>query len=234
MNSNTLRSGPPVIGTAKTCSVCSFVRENSTWSPASAKSASALTRASPVGAASAVPGKRECGDDGERGEHGLTRYPVGGYPYPFRGRTGGAEASRLHGFTGPLDPVSRVVNETKNFAARMGRWSAQHRKKAIFGWLAFVVLSFVIGGAIGVKAPEDDTTYVGDSGKAHQLVDGAFPDRERREHHRSRARAMHGAVRAAVDETVAAVSRQKDVYDVESPFAKGNEGQISKDGSPCS
>ncbi len=27
----------------------------------------------------------------------------------------------------------------QNFAARAGRWSAQHRKKAVFGWLAFVV-----------------------------------------------------------------------------------------------
>ena len=27
----------------------------------------------------------------------------------------------------------------ENLAARMGRWSAQHRKKAIWGWLAFVI-----------------------------------------------------------------------------------------------
>ena len=74
------------------------------------------------------------------------------------------------------------MNETKNVAARMGRWSAQHRKKAIFGWLAFVVLSLVIGSAIGVKAPEDDTTFVGESGKAPPIRRGAFPDRERREH----------------------------------------------------
>ena len=29
----------------------------------------------------------------------------------------------------------------RNIAARAGRWSAQHRKKAIFGWLAFVVIA---------------------------------------------------------------------------------------------
>ena len=28
------------------------------------------------------------------------------------------------------------------FAARAGRWSAQHRKKAIWGWIAFVVVAF--------------------------------------------------------------------------------------------
>ncbi len=35
--------------------------------------------------------------------------------------------------------------ESKNLAARMGRWSARHRKIAIFGWLAFVVGAVVIG-----------------------------------------------------------------------------------------
>ena len=33
----------------------------------------------------------------------------------------------------------------RNLAARMGRWSARHRKIAIFGWLAFVFASFAIG-----------------------------------------------------------------------------------------
>ena len=41
-------------------------------------------------------------------------------------------------------------------AARAGRWSARHRKTAIFGWLAFVVISLVIGGtSAGTKAPTD-------------------------------------------------------------------------------
>ena len=31
----------------------------------------------------------------------------------------------------------------------MGRWSARHRKTAIFGWLAFVIVSFAIGIAVG-------------------------------------------------------------------------------------
>ena len=116
-----------------------------------------------------------------------------------------------------------------SLAARAGRWSAQHRKIAIFGWLAFVVLSLVIGSAIGVKAPEDDTTFVGDSGKAHQLVEEHFPTENVESILIKGADA--GAVRAAADQTVAAVSKHKDVFDVQSPYAKGNEGQIAEDGS---
>ena len=31
------------------------------------------------------------------------------------------------------------LKHSTNIAARMGRWSARHRKTAIFGWLAFVI-----------------------------------------------------------------------------------------------
>ena len=40
----------------------------------------------------------------------------------------------------------------KGIAARAGHWSATHRKLAILGWLAFVVVALVIGGA---DRPED-------------------------------------------------------------------------------
>ena len=39
----------------------------------------------------------------------------------------------------------------RNLAARAGYWSAKHRKIAIGGWLAFVVIAFVLGGAIGTN-----------------------------------------------------------------------------------
>ena len=42
-------------------------------------------------------------------------------------------------------------NRKRNLAARMGRWSAAHWKTATFGWLAFVVLAFALGGMVGTK-----------------------------------------------------------------------------------
>ena len=39
-----------------------------------------------------------------------------------------------------------MSTKPKGIAARAGRWSAQHRKIAIFGWLAFVIAAFMIGG----------------------------------------------------------------------------------------
>ena len=49
-----------------------------------------------------------------------------------------------------------------NIAARMARWSAQHRRKAILGWLAFVIAAVAIGGAIGTKTLETYELGFGD------------------------------------------------------------------------
>ena len=42
--------------------------------------------------------------------------------------------------------------QPRNPAARAGRWSAQHRKTAIFGWILFVVLATVAGGGVSGQA----------------------------------------------------------------------------------
>jgi RND superfamily putative drug exporter len=118
------------------------------------------------------------------------------------------------------------------FAARAGRWSAQHRKAAIWGWIAFVIVAFVIGGALGVKKP---TEYIGpgDSGRADQLALDHFP-KDASESVLIQApkggSARDASVRKAVDETIAAVRGKDRVAEIESPYAKGNETQIAKDG----
>ncbi len=119
----------------------------------------------------------------------------------------------------------------KNLAARMGRWSAAHRKLAIGGWLAFVVLSFVIGGMVGVKKPADDQDRVGDSGRAMALVDDHFPTQNDESvivQARPGGHATDPAVRAAVAQTISAVSRDRHVYDVRSPYSHAD--QVSRDG----
>ena len=67
------------------------------------------------------------------------------------------------------------MQPSRNIAARVGRWSAQHRKKAIIGWIAFVVLAFAIGGKIGTDKLTKAQSGVGESGSADRIVDGAYP-----------------------------------------------------------
>ncbi|MER7751507.1 MMPL family transporter [Kitasatospora sp. NPDC097643] len=60
-----------------------------------------------------------------------------------------------------------------NFAARLGEWSAQHRKTAVFGWLVLVVLVTVIGGMAGQKNLTQADYGTGESGRAARILNDA-------------------------------------------------------------
>ncbi len=67
------------------------------------------------------------------------------------------------------------MNRSRNLAARAGRWSAQHRRKAVLGWLAFVIAAVMIGGSIGTKVLDGAEEGVGESGRADRAYEKAFP-----------------------------------------------------------
>src|SRR5215212_2315466 len=79
---------------------------------------------------------------------------------------------------GPMR-TQRSTNKAQtnhNLAARVGRWSVQHRRKAILGWLAFVFVSLVVGFNLVPQKEIDQTAGMpGESGKAGQVVNDAFP-----------------------------------------------------------
>src|SRR4051812_24117559 len=65
-----------------------------------------------------------------------------------------------------------------NLAARAGRWSANHRKTAIWGWLAFVLVALVAGSASGMKTIADSDSGNGESGRADKTYARAFPEKQ--------------------------------------------------------
>ena len=121
-----------------------------------------------------------------------------------------------------------------SIAARAGRWSAQHRRKAILGWIAFVVIALVFGGMIGTKKLDDDDAGTGESARADHAIIAAFPEdtvRGARPHPGPRwSDRRRPGVPTAVDDAVAPSGRSRASTDVTSPLAKGDEDQISKDG----
>jgi uncharacterized membrane protein YdfJ with MMPL/SSD domain len=71
---------------------------------------------------------------------------------------------------------NQTASSNSNIAARIGRWSVQHRRKAILGWLAFVFAALVIGfNVIPQKEIEQNSGMPGESGKAGQVMSDAFP-----------------------------------------------------------
>ena len=91
----------------------------------------------------------------------------------LRGRTHDCDercASR-HSMSGRSRTMPPVQEPSSNIAARMARWSAHHRKIAIFGWLGCVIAIFAIGNfALGQKQIVFETSGPGESGRANTII----------------------------------------------------------------
>ena len=121
---------------------------------------------------------------------------------------------------------------TMNLAARMGRWSAQHRKKAIWGWLVLVFLAFAIGGAVGTKTQDAAQSGVGESGSAERTIDNAFPKHQVEQVliQSDSSTATDPSFRGVVNNTQRRLEAVPYTQAFESPYAPGNSGQVSADG----
>src|SRR6476659_10190040 len=112
-----------------------------------------------------------------------------------------------------------------NLAARMGRWSAHHWKAATFGWLAFVVVAFGLGGLAGVKNIDSNAAGPGESGRMNRILDAGF-ERPAKESVliQSRSAAVGSpAFDAAVGDVVRRISRVSVVRNV-------SRGAVAEDG----
>jgi RND superfamily putative drug exporter len=118
-----------------------------------------------------------------------------------------------------------------NIAARMGRWSASHKKTAIFGWLAFIAIAFAAGGALGTKHLDAAKSGTGESGRVETVLADHFKQPLgdgvliQSAHHT----VDDAEFRAAVQDVQRSVSGLPQVKEVHSPYASGNEGLISRD-----
>jgi uncharacterized membrane protein YdfJ with MMPL/SSD domain len=124
------------------------------------------------------------------------------------------------------------ASQNSNLAARMGRWSAGHWKTATFGWLALVVVAFAVGGQVGTKNVNPNTSGPGESGRMDRILNAGFkqPASESVLIQSRSARAGTPAFDSAVAEVVARVSKVPVVRNVRSPLDSGHSGQVAKDG----
>jgi len=122
------------------------------------------------------------------------------------------------------------MHPKKNIAARAARWSATHRKLAIFGWLAFVVAALVVGGAVGTKQLTDAEAVSGEAGRAEVAIEKSklAPNSEVVLVQSERLTASDPPFRAAVDEATRKLEGLSSARQVSSPVTGG--GQVSVDG----
>jgi len=128
-----------------------------------------------------------------------------------------------------------VSSPARGVAARMGRWSASHRRLAIVGWLAFVLTAIVIGSAVGQKTINSQDNDVGQAGRADQVLKqagftpgGPLTEFVVVQSHRVTVGAP--AFRAVIGDVVHTVAPFGTVHDLRYPTARSSLGQVARDG----
>jgi uncharacterized membrane protein YdfJ with MMPL/SSD domain len=136
--------------------------------------------------------------------------------------------------TAKEEPVAAPAKQTRstNFAGRMGSWSARHRKIAIFGWLAFVVVAVLVGKTAGTIELKQNDAIPGESGRVSRLIEAEFGPlaSETVLVQSTTLTANDPAFRAVVGDVVRSIRPFTVVGDIDSPYARGNGAQISQDG----
>ncbi len=121
----------------------------------------------------------------------------------------------------------------RGIAARIGGWSTTHRKKAVLGWILFVIIGVLLSGA-GQRTLSTADEQAGEAAQAQRLLDhGGFarPAAEQvliQTRNGSTIRTPAGV--EAVRAVIAAVENTGRVEGVRSPLVRRNDGQISRDG----
>jgi RND superfamily putative drug exporter len=117
-----------------------------------------------------------------------------------------------------------------NVAARMARWSSRHRKKAIWGWLAFVLVVFIAGNAIGTTQISDVDQYSGEAHKAEVALDraGLRPVEEVVFVQSHKLTVTDPEFRSAVQDVTGRLSKLQYVENVRSPLT--GDSAVSADG----
>ena len=133
------------------------------------------------------------------------------------------------------------LKHSKSIAARMGRWSANHWKTAVIGWLAFVALSVFVGMQVGTKQISQSEANVGESRAADKIISDAGFQLDKNGKSTTQQFEMvliqsktHSpgdpAFRATIADTERTLRTFPQVTQLRSPLAADQEGLISKDG----
>ena len=142
---------------------------------------------------------------------------------------GDSEPDRPHASGNGAPPPPRPP--AHNLAARMARWSGQHRKKAIFGWFVFVLVTFFVGmNLIGQKNISDIDQFSGEARDAEQALDdaGLRPVEEVVLVQSDELTVEDPEFQAAVEDVTGRLSQLRYVRNIESPLT--GESEVSRDG----
>ena len=130
-----------------------------------------------------------------------------------------------------MSPLTR----SNHTAARIGRWSANHWKTALVGWLVFVVASVAVGNVVGTKYLKTNDTNVGEARKADKIISASFKTKEDEQGEivliqSKSSTPADPAFRATINDVTTTLAQFPSVRKLKSPLAASHRDQISDTG----
>ena len=132
--------------------------------------------------------------------------------------------------TDPHSSTTPPPEPPSGLAARAAHWSAEHRKLAIWGWIAFVVVAVFVGNAIGQNQIHGADAFTGEAGDAEEVLydAGLRPNDEVVIIQSDSLTIEDPEFRATIEQTVGELSGAQYVENVKSPL--DGAGSVSEDG----
>src|SRR5262245_12262817 len=130
--------------------------------------------------------------------------------------------------------AEQPVEPPRGIVARVARWTTLHRRAVVLGWVAVLVVTLGISGALGTKYSNNFSLGGTDSQRATDLLKRDFPaqagDQDAIVLHARKGSVTDPAIRARVEPVLKRIAALPHVTGVASPFAPANSQAVSKDG----
>ncbi len=129
--------------------------------------------------------------------------------------------------------MAQQPRRMRNLAGAAGAWSARHRWPAIGLWIVFVIAAIAIGNAVGTTQTKGPAGEPGESGRGDRVLHAAGFDAHASELILVQSKTLtvnDAAFRAAINDTVEAVTATGQVQDVRSPLTSAGAGATTSDG----
>jgi RND superfamily putative drug exporter len=126
------------------------------------------------------------------------------------------------------------MSTERGIVARVARWATLHRRAVVIGWIALLVVTLGISGALGTKYSNNFSLGGTESQRATDLLKRDFPaqagDQDAIVMRARQGSITDAAVRSRVEPVLKRIAGLPHVTGVASPYAPGGAQAISKDG----
>jgi len=123
------------------------------------------------------------------------------------------------------------IDTSRGIAARLGSWSARHKKSVLAGWFVFVALAMMVSSVVPANTLTKADQFTGESGRAEKTLESSFPKpaTELVLVHSGTLTADAPAFKRGVTQLTASFAGLPQVEHLRAPGYRSSTGLVSKD-----